>query len=161
MGPGHTREAPAYPPSQALPGSLLHSVCVAPRAAAACAVAHKSAVLRLDKPKTFSWPRKAWEGIMADENFSDNLLRAAAAELHLLNRVTARCRAACWPPRLGLAQQHRQFGDVGGAGAVQTARYRKAGPVHQRTALNSGRSRSAGTVGLSPRQSGSAPGIIL
>ena len=26
---------------------------------------------------------------MADENFSDNLLRAVAAELHLLNRVTA------------------------------------------------------------------------
>jgi hypothetical protein len=54
-----------------------------------CAVAHKSAVLRLDKAKTFSWPRKAWEGIMADENFSDNLLRAVAAELHLLNRVTS------------------------------------------------------------------------
>ena len=46
-------------------------------------------VLRLDKAKTFSWPRKAWEGIMAVENFSDNLLRAVAAELHLLNRVTA------------------------------------------------------------------------
>src|SRR5690242_15151004 len=29
------------------------------------------------------------EEIMADENFSDNLLRAVAAELHLLNRVTA------------------------------------------------------------------------
>jgi hypothetical protein len=29
------------------------------------------------------------EEIMADENFSDNLLRAEAAELHLLNRVTA------------------------------------------------------------------------
>ena len=26
---------------------------------------------------------------MADENFRDNLLRAVAAELHLLNRVTA------------------------------------------------------------------------
>jgi len=26
---------------------------------------------------------------MADENFSDNLLRAVAAELHMLNRVTA------------------------------------------------------------------------
>jgi hypothetical protein len=26
---------------------------------------------------------------MADENLSDNLLRAAAAELHMLNRVTA------------------------------------------------------------------------
>ena len=26
---------------------------------------------------------------MADENFSDNFLRAVAAELHLLNRVTA------------------------------------------------------------------------
>ena len=33
MGSGHTREAPAYPPSQALPGSLLSSqVCVAPLA---------------------------------------------------------------------------------------------------------------------------------
>jgi hypothetical protein len=32
---------------------------------------------------------KAWEGIMADENFSDNLLRAVASELHLLNRMTA------------------------------------------------------------------------
>jgi hypothetical protein len=28
------------------------------------------------------------EEIMADENFSDNLLRAVAAELHLLNRMT-------------------------------------------------------------------------
>jgi len=33
MGSGHTREAPAYPPSQALPGSLLSSqVWVAPLA---------------------------------------------------------------------------------------------------------------------------------
>jgi hypothetical protein len=32
---------------------------------------------------------KAWEGIMADENFSDNLLRAVAGELHLLSRMTA------------------------------------------------------------------------
>ena len=32
--------------------------------------------------------------------------------------------------------------------------YRKTGPVYQRSALNSGRSRSASTIGLPPRQPG-------
>ncbi len=44
----------------------------------------------LIKPKTSQFlALESQEEIMADENFSDNLLRAVAAELHLLNRVTA------------------------------------------------------------------------
>jgi hypothetical protein len=54
-----------------------------------------SFVLHPDKPKTREHLARKFlalesqEGKMADENFSDNLLRAVAAELHLLNRVTA------------------------------------------------------------------------
>jgi hypothetical protein len=77
-----------------------------------------------------------------------------AAMRRASSRVNSRCANGCGNGRfsaLDEAQNSYAESDCNPA-----RRYRKAGPVHQRAALNSGRSRSAGTVGLSPRQPGSS-----
>ena len=67
MGSGHTREAPAYPPSQALPGSLLSSqVWVAPLALRGLQSRVSDSAM-IDKPEPRRFPPPWIAGLVAGE----------------------------------------------------------------------------------------------
>jgi hypothetical protein len=106
MGSGHTREAPAYPPSQALPGSLLSSqVWVAPLALRGLqSRVSDSAMIDKPEPRRFPPPwiaeetdacfivRDASRQALACVYFEEEPGRRSAAKL--LTRDEARAFAA-------------------------------------------------------------------
>jgi hypothetical protein len=106
MGSGHTREAPAYPPSQALPGSLLSSqVWVAPLALRGLqSRVSDSAMIDKPEPRRFPPPwiaeetdacfivRDASRQALAYVYFEEEPGRRSAAKL--LTRDEARAFAA-------------------------------------------------------------------
>ena len=109
MGSGHTREAPAYPPSQALPGSLLSSqVCVAPLALRGWQSRVSDSAM-IDKPE----PRRFPPPWIAEETDACFIVRDASRQAlayvyceeepgrrsaaHLLTRDEARRLAATLP----------------------------------------------------------------
>ena len=106
MGSGHTREAPAYPPSQALPGSLLSSqVWVAPLALRGLqSRVSDSAMIDKPEPRRFPPPwiaeetdacfivRDASRQALAYVYFEEEPGRRSAAKL--LTRGEARAFAA-------------------------------------------------------------------